>query len=793
MASRFRTAVEKEKKRKPADEATASTDTQGDVQNVISPVQNNLRERRQAIQAVNPKMSRFKVSALSNQEVAKESVSAWDAVKEAVTGAKRTTQETIDTPEVLSGGLTIDTTGSATDLRDLKVAAGLLFSADEKAQKEIIKTHAPGTNFVTDDLGNTFGLYTGADGKEQKFLLNKPGFSLADAQRAVVDMAAFIPAAKFAMIGRGLLMKAGIAAAGAVATEKALSFGRGLAGSEETEGGSGTAAVLAALAELPGPLTGAAGRKAKPLIEKGLKKVGQTGLAKKIAKIGKVIDQNILESLDEAEQVSKNIDVDFLATQATGTKYDQSVQQVLEQQGGSSPIMMKFLDKQDEQLGDAVKATLLKIAPVSSLVEGGANFKKASKEAIKIWSDRRKAATDSVYKQIFDDPPDVDPTKVLEHIDLRMEKFKDSGQVWKKLKTAKNLIKGKTKTADLFVSPTQKVKVNTYSPESLDKLHNAKMELDDLIDGVGDKAVSPTAQRELLDVRDMLLKVMEDPSTGGSPAYGAVRKKFSRMSKPINKLRDSIIGRASKLKDVDVDKMSTMIFNNTNEQSIKVVKRLIDKADPEAFPMITRSFIEKKLKKIDLDITNLPKGQKAAFYKNSGQRDELMAVLTPEVRKNVEWLEKGLKIAARGRRVGSDTSLNQVVLKKLGGTALSPFLGIVAPGVVLGSVGAALSGARLLASSLNRSALDKNSKALAHLITGKRWSKDMASIRRIGIETPQGIRLFAQALNNAAADIDRFSVENKPTFGQDRQQQLGVGGVGAQTDFKAIENQSVAQ
>lgn len=755
MPSKYQIAYEEERKKKDQPATGISSGTTFDAapdQQVVTP-QENLAQKHNIASASSSNKSKYQIAYEAEKSTGEDSMSAWEYVKEAITGAKRTTPEIEKLPEVLSaGGLTIR--GGIG--KNLKVAAGLLLSHDDKTQMQVIKGAAPETEFRVDDKGNVIGNY---DGKE--FVLNKPGFSFADAQRTVVDMAAFLPAAKFAAIGNGLLAKMGLAAAGTAATERGLGEVReALGGEEQTGMFSGEtlpAAGFAMAAEIPVPVAGAILRRAKPYAETFVSRLGAKELASKIAKTGVVIDEDILENLTRSERASAESGIDFLPTQATGIKADDILQRVLTEQPASSKTIGKFIEKQDEQSRNAIYNFLGRVAPTSSLVEGPAKFKKAAITAIDKLKTQRKNETDSVYRTLFQDPPDVDINPVINTIKQEMESFRPEGTVYKKLAKAMQLVGGKAKKVTLYDARGNKISSDAYDKVSLDILHNAKLEIDDMINGVGDRAVSSTAKRKLTTIKEKLLGVMEDPDMGGSPAYGEVRNKFAELSAPIDQLQESLIGRASQLKDADLRKMSNIIFNpaESNAETLINVKKVIDSADPEAFPMLLRSSIEEKIESISKRAKNAPNEFSVALFKNDKQRRMMLSVMNPQQRQNAQWLEKALDIAAIGRTAGSDTAAKSQIISKLSGTVAAPIIGIIAPAATFGSVGAALSGARLLSTALRKKTLDKRVKVLADVLVNEKWSKDMARIRKLGLQTPAAMRQLAQLLNNVDAGLEK--------------------------------------
>ena len=174
------------------------------------------------------------------------------------TGASRETQQTKRLPEI--GSVEVKGLGPA-----LKIASGLLASANEDDQIDIIRNAVPGTKFFRDSKNNVIVKYPfDAEGNPtengQEAVLNQPGFSFQDGVNAAANVLAFSPSSALAGIGKSLLAKMFIGSAGAVATQEALQEGAQALGAErELSGGDRLAAgVLGGLSEVAAPALSAA-------------------------------------------------------------------------------------------------------------------------------------------------------------------------------------------------------------------------------------------------------------------------------------------------------------------------------------------------------------------------------------------------------------------------------------------------------------------------------------------------------------------------------------------------------
>lgn len=166
---------------------------------------------------------------------------------ETITGAERRAalpEDVRDLPELGAG---LSAIGTGDFAKDLRISAGLLSSFDPEAQKDIIRKTIPDVKIEEFNGTTVIELPNG-----QRSVLNAPGLSQADITTGIAQALAFITPARIAGLGRTLLQRIGIGAAGAGATEAALQATTQALGSEQPldRGQIALAAALGPAAEL---------------------------------------------------------------------------------------------------------------------------------------------------------------------------------------------------------------------------------------------------------------------------------------------------------------------------------------------------------------------------------------------------------------------------------------------------------------------------------------------------------------------------------------------------------------
>lgn len=156
------------------------------------------------------------------------------AIREAVTGARRRTEQTEALPD-WAGMPELNSFSMAS----AKTGLGTLLSNPQETV-DVIKANFPGVQVTQDDRGN-FLLTSSIDGKKYAI---KPGFRPSDIPRAGGAIAAFTPAGRAATIPRLV--------AGSAATQAGIEATQAATGGEFNPGDVATAAVLAPVVPVVG-------------------------------------------------------------------------------------------------------------------------------------------------------------------------------------------------------------------------------------------------------------------------------------------------------------------------------------------------------------------------------------------------------------------------------------------------------------------------------------------------------------------------------------------------------------
>lgn len=626
-----------------------------------------------------PAAARFLGSGLAgtrtpDQTITGDPIARGDfSITDAFTGESRTTPRTEAAPEIgaLAG------TG-----KDLQLATGLLLTMDPAAQVNLFKEVLPEAVIDTDDLGNTFIKF---EGKE--FILNKPGFSAQDATQAIAQVLAFFPAAKlkgfvarfFAGAGTSLGLDVGAEVLGAEGAAEPIA-----AGTRATIAGGIEAVAPPAIRAVGGGIRAIRGQRAAPV-----------GTTRETAAL--------TESALEAEG---RTGVDLFPAQRTSIPRELDRQAVLAELPGSAQIAATALNKQNKQAFDAVIDFLDDIAPAEAVATGQARVRTAAQRSIENAKIIRSQKASPIFDAAFEDAKafglKIDP------VEISLDAFPKGGEIHRSLSRVQKLIKN--------------------ANGDLERLHNVKTEIDQMINKTGEGGLGPTTKRQLVGVQDDLVRNLEK----ASPTYAEARTVFREASPEVDAIKDSILGKVAKLDDTQLKSTSQKLLDpaEVNPQTVLNARKAIESVDPDAWREIVRVELERRLGSIKPTRTGAIENQPGQFvdaiFGNTKSRKVLLNALPEGQRSAALYLETVLRRAARGRPGGSQTASRQEFIRELKGPAgaVARFLSNI-PESIGRAAGKAVTGLT------EDEILRRNSAAMARLMFDPSFKADLKAIARM--------------------------------------------------------------
>ena len=591
---------------------------------------------------------------------------------------------------------------------NLSVAAGLLSTMDEKAQRDIIQEAIPQAVFETTPDGATIIEIPTEEGGVRRSVLNRPGFSPQDLRAATGQVMAFVPAAKLAGLGKSLLQKVGIGALASGGTEQALQeVGVELGRKERDPVATAIAAGTGGLAEVAVPAVQAI---------RGARQTARAGVAQD------EITQ-VAESVRAAQEATEQTGVPLFQAQQTGIPAQLEKQSFVAQLPAGTRSSMEGLKSQNKAAGDAVEEFLGQIAPDAAVVTGAEQMRTAAQTAVAATKRARSEAASPIYKQAFrrqrqgkTGPIDLDTLNTK--ISSMSAQFEQKGQIAKNLNSALDKIEN--------------------AGGDLNKLHLAKTEIDQTINSFGADSVGNTTKRFLTDVKNDLTEEL----VSQSPSYRAARDEFIRLSPEVTRIQDSIVGKIASLDDTQLKQVTSKIFDPSNTvKNVSDAKKAITDVSPEAWDAIIRNELERRLGSIKSTaeagtVENIPGQLFRALFPNDKSTKVLMRALDDNGRKNLKYLETALGRARLGRPGGSQTAAREEIKRELRGGIFQSLRNFLkAPVSTLASTG-------------EDAAFNQRTSALAKALFDPTWKAEMKKLRTFSPDSPAAARAFTQLFND---------------------------------------------
>jgi hypothetical protein len=607
-----------------------------------------------------------------------------------------------------------------------KIAIGLLSTFDEKAQRDIIQESIPEAVFETTPDGSTIIEVPTESGGTRRSVLNRPGLSPRDIATGTAQVLSFVGPARLANLGKSLAQKVGIGAVSAGATEQVLQEVGVSLGREERDPASTAIAAL----------TGGVAEAVVPAIQgiRGLRQEARIGAA------ADDIDQ-ITGNIRAAQEAAEETGIPLFQAQQTGIPAQLEKQSFVAQLPSGTKAAIQGLREQNRAASDAVESFLGQIAPDQSVVTGPEKIRTAAQRVIENVKSIRAEKSSPIYNRAFSIAKEnqtlVDIKPAVDRVSEVSAKFSDSGTVLPILNKVKKIIGG----ANVDEIPkTVAEAVRRDKRNTLLRVHNAKMEIDELIQQMKGKGnLGPTAERELLGIQRVLLDQMDSVS----PSYREARAAFEAASPAVEKVEQSIIGKIANIDDAQLKQVSTKIFDpaQTNPEVVRNAKKAIEDVDPGAWNEIVRVELERRLGSIKSTqeagtVENIPGQLFRAIFPNDKSTKVLMNSLNAEQKKNLKYIRTALSRARLGRPGGSQTAGREEIKRELRGGVFQSFRNAFRqPITTLTSTGEELM-------------FNRRATALSKALFDPTWKAEMKNIRKFSPKSPAAGRAMTQLLND---------------------------------------------
>ena len=632
------------------------------------------------------------------------------------TGESRETRATEELPELGKGGLL-----SGEDAGKIALVAPVLLSTlDPREMGNILSTQFENIGITEDEKGN---LIANNNATGAQVVINKPGVSQLDVLQGLGIAAAFTPAAKVAAVAPTVAQKAIVGGSLAAVTETGMQAGQKVLGGEINEEDIALAGAFGVAAEVAVPI---------------IQRFRQARQAKRVGveadEVAKAVEsiKPVKTAVEEVEKATGQ-KVGLFQAQQTQAPSQLLKQRILPQLDAGARKAAEALETQNKEVFDATTRLINTIAPEGSIVSAAKKFRETAKLAVDSAKQSRSLAVKPLYDDALNLGANVDVKATSGMIDDILKEAPPGSEFEAVGNKLKNLIVGKE-----GAQPT------------LRQLQKAKITMQDMVDAVGDKAVSGTIKAEIIGVKKQLV----DSMTESSPLFKIAEEEFKRLSPAVKKLEDSILSQVSKVKDTQLKNIAQNIFDPkaslTDPASIIQAKKAIDSVDPEAWSRLLRVEMQRRLGGLEslIDdipgdfVGNIPGQLRRTLFGNPAQRKALFSGMDDQQKQSFKYLELVLKRASMGRAAGSPTAAFGQAIEKLKGVSAVIRDTIFRPLSTLQQTG-------------ERGIFDRNVAALTDVTFDPKFAPQMKKLIKLNPDSPAAARAMTQLLDNAVPSREK--------------------------------------
>tara|TARA_R110002051_G_scaffold39240_1_gene82726 strand:- start:170 stop:2269 length:2100 start_codon:yes stop_codon:yes gene_type:complete len=366
-------------------------------------------------------------------------------------------------------------------------------------------------------------------------------------------------------------------------------------------------------------------------------------------------------AISSLEKKASELGIHLTPAELTNLSSLKAQQKMLSNLPQSSETMVKFMRNRAEKIASRVTKYFERFSPEDSSEVAGMNIRDAAKAAIKTAEKARDQAASPLYERAWREGGKVDVSAAISYVDDELLNAK--GGIAKALRSAKSLLFREIQTVVDGKMITKIIPDDRILP-----LHNAKLALDDIIDIDPGSKIGPTATRKLMELKDILLAAMDD----ASPAYSIARESFAVGSRPIDVLKDGIIGIIANIKDANVQSAAAKLFDagKIGPRAVSEARRILAMAAPREWQAVKRSWLQSQWEVAGKEIVSaeLPMINQGPKFKNlllgdANRRRVIKAALFGDEYKALVDFADVMEAAGRVKPIGSDTAWNQEMMK----------------------------------------------------------------------------------------------------------------------------------
>ena len=354
-----------------------------------------------------------------------------------------------------------------------------------------------------------------------------------------------------------------------------------------------------------------------------------------------------------AERVaaSREFDIPLFPSEVTGNREIIGMQSLLHDSPRTGQIVNEALGNRQSDIDAAVNRYLNEVSPYNGPFRADEAAAQAAVQARDQMVAERSAAARPLYEQAAQDV--ADPSRTIGLLDQRIAEYPETSGTARQLRRMQRLLTERDADG------------NAVPISSVNKLHAAKTEIDDMIERA-QRAGDNNLARELTQAQRELLGDIET----GSPSYGQARQTYADESRPINEFDATLVGQAEKTFTDPTYRMSKRLFSaESSPFEVGYARDMITEQSPEAWNALVRGHLQRSWDELKGsavgNVDNVGGMFRKAVYGNNRQRKQMRIALGDERYKKLDRLMDVLESTGISSRGQSMTEPRQQFRKQI--------------------------------------------------------------------------------------------------------------------------------
>jgi hypothetical protein len=462
------------------------------------------------------------------------------------------------------------------------------------------------------------------------------------------------------------------------------------------------------------------------------------------------------QEVADLQRLAQQQGIQLTPGELTNLQSLKSQQKVLGNIPASQDVIQEFYSRRFQtQIQPAVDNFLSRISMVDDPMVAGARGQQALQARRQQLVDERKAATEPLYEQAFENAAPVDIKDLASQVD-RMTRIA-KGEELRTLQRIRNDLNRQVVKVDANGNPVLNAQGN---PELVTVLENrpqalqrAKFSIDQMLQSEAASSMDNVIRSDLTNIQKTLVNKLESEV----PGYAEANRVFADLSKPINEFDTSRSGLSlTKIGRDNLDQFAERVFGPaarpSSPNTIRATREYIIQSRPdgeEIWNDVTRAYLEdvwQRAMKPAPGATEQKVDAGLAFRNilmgDTKRQESLRAALTPQQFVALSDLTKVLEAAGRVKKLGSDTAFNQEIIREMQKSA---------PGALATGARWVTEPLKTVRDFLQTRAFENNASSLAQIVTSPDGIQNMRELRRLRPTQAKFWATLTQSLAGAGA------------------------------------------